>query len=303
MRKLVILFTLVAFLLGIAGFASAATIWTASYNWSDPSKGSTLWEFDTIAGTLVNKANFDFNYVQSVVDQPGSWMYITAWGGSSYNVFKIDKSGFAVSSSTSVSTLGIPNDSRGFTPRLSGMTYDGSGIWGMDYDGITYQLSFNASGDPTGTTSGIDILPDLVNGNVANSLLGTLAYDSSGARYLGGLENYRYPYINNSLTSGTPTQQPSYVTYDYTAASAFDNLGNWWFGEDNAANIYLGTLASNNDVSTTYDFTTELNRRNHIGFGGMANQYLQPIPEPTTMLLFGSGLIGLAGFRRKFKKS
>jgi hypothetical protein len=27
-----------------------------------------------------------------------------------------------------------------------------------------------------------------------------------------------------------------------------------------------------------------------------------PIPEPTTMLLFGSGLIGLVGFRRRFKK-
>ena len=27
------------------------------------------------------------------------------------------------------------------------------------------------------------------------------------------------------------------------------------------------------------------------------------IPEPSTMLLLGSGLIGLAGFRRKFKKS
>ena len=28
-----------------------------------------------------------------------------------------------------------------------------------------------------------------------------------------------------------------------------------------------------------------------------------PIPEPSTMLLLGSGLIGLVGFRRKFKKS
>jgi len=37
-------------------------------------------------------------------------------------------------------------------------------------------------------------------------------------------------------------------------------------------------------------------------FDHVAMKTADPVPEPTTMLLFGTGLIGLAGIRRKKKK-
>jgi len=97
-------------------------------------------------------------------------------------------------------------------------------------------------------------------------------------------------------TSGN-TEQPGWEPFGNVAM--FDNLRSYyyWSGSEWRTDI---------EASFTYDFF-------HGGQGGAHNDYapmhvwaardMSPIPEPSTVLLLGSGLIGLAGVRKKIRKS
>ncbi len=110
--------------------------------------------------------------------------------------------------------------------------------------------------------------------------VGTAHYDSDGifdfSLYLDGSLAYL-------STDGGP--------YDATGlAYGTDNWNNygWSFPTEDFTDVSLiGQLYTSNGTSGTVIFEASA----------------APIPEPGTMILFGSGLIGLVGFRRKFKKA
>jgi hypothetical protein len=279
MKKSLLLCGLVG-LLSLSGFAAPQQFLYANnatggapYVYQiDPATGNVLQTFTNLQG--ING--------RGVVDVNNILYYTTAFSG---NVYKYD-----ISTNTQ---LGVAFNVAGASA-LASITYDGTNFWIGDYSGTNNAFLYS----PTGT-----LLNTIALSQCTSFCDGLTFFKSGGVGYLlsneadgccGGSQNYDVYDTNGNLITLHFISNAGLAT-----GVAWDGTNFW------TSNVFSGSVS---EWSSTGAFLqTETLTGYPNGFSplieGMSFNFAQTVgtPEPGTLVMFGTGIVGLAGLlRRRF---
>ncbi len=106
--------------------------------------------------------------------------------------------------------------------------------------------------------------------------------------------------ITDFASNLTVNDPPVTITYDTGGLTG--TLLTVSGGQPDFTQNFVGLTVDNIDAFTSLTLTLNDNLSGFQDFDEVIYSKMEPIPEPGTMLLLVFGLIGLVGFRRKFKK-